>query len=319
MTLPENLGTRLSIDETCLHNGEVYTLLSSKKQEGMTSRSVLAAAVQSTIVDKVSTALEDFPLEARLRVEEVTMDFSNSMLGIARRAFPNAMIVIDCFHITKLIGTALEDIRSALKRKARRKEQKAARTFRDQEQRHLAALKVYDVDHPCPYSGKKRGRKPLPARTYSTPRLANGDTIIELLTRIRYPLLKSPDKWHAKQKTRMELAFELFPTLKEAYGLANGLRALLRSRCSRAEAAGKLQQWKEKVRDFGNPFLISAMETIESREEHVLNYFVARSTNAAAESMNSLIKAFRSLVRGVGDPAFFMFRIGKIFGHAPAV
>ena len=81
--MPENLGTRLSIDETCLHNGEVYTLLSSKKQEGMTSRSVLAAAVQSTIVDKVSTALEDFPLEARLRVEEVTMDFPNSMLGIA--------------------------------------------------------------------------------------------------------------------------------------------------------------------------------------------------------------------------------------------
>lgn len=34
MIVPGNMGTRLSIDETCLSAGEVYTILSNKDAHG---------------------------------------------------------------------------------------------------------------------------------------------------------------------------------------------------------------------------------------------------------------------------------------------
>ena len=58
----------------------------------------------------------------------------------------------------------------------------------------------------------------------------------------------------------------------------------------------------------------SARDAIKSREDEVLNYFINRSTNAGAESLNSKMKAFRAQLRGVSDLPFFMFRLSKIFG-----
>ncbi|MEG1499408.1 MAG: transposase [Bacteroidales bacterium] len=45
----------------------------------------------------------------------------------------------------------------------------------------------------------------------------------------------------------------------------------------------------------------------------MLNYFVNRSTNAAAESFNAKVKAFRIQFRGVRDIPFFVFRLAEIF------
>ncbi|MBO6239078.1 MAG: transposase, partial [Bacteroidales bacterium] len=58
----------------------------------------------------------------------------------------------------------------------------------------------------------------------------------------------------------------------------------------------------------------AARDTIKSREDEILNYFLDRSTNAASESLNSKIKGFRAQLRGVSDLPFFMFRLCKIFG-----
>ena len=49
------------------------------------------------------------------------------------------------------------------------------------------------------------------------------------------------------------------------------------------------------------------------REDEILNYFVNRSTNASAESLNAKIKQFRALLRGIVDKRFFLFRLTKIY------
>ncbi len=38
-----------------------------------------------------------------------------------------------------------------------------------------------------------------------------------------------------------------------------------------------------------------------------------RATNAAAESFNAKIKAFRAQFRGVRDKAFFLYRLAKLY------
>ena len=54
--------------------------------------------------------------------------------------------------------------------------------------------------------------------------------------------------------------------------------------------------------------------SMTSREDEILNYFVNRSTNASAESLNAKIKDVRAQLRGVIDKKFFIFRLVKIFG-----
>ena len=63
-----------------------------------------------------------------------------------------------------------------------------------------------------------------------------------------------------------------------------------------------------------DPFQITTAEYIKTREHEILNYFSNRSTNASAESFNAKLKGFRSLVRGVRDKAFFLYRVSKIYG-----
>ena len=115
MLLEGNIGERLSIDETMLHR-DLFTFLSNKDGHGKSG--TLVAAVKGTTIADVTRILEKIPPEERLKVKEVTLDFSDSMMGIVRAMFPNAEVVIDCFHIMQLAGKGLEEMRLKLKRKA---------------------------------------------------------------------------------------------------------------------------------------------------------------------------------------------------------
>lgn len=52
----------------------------------------------------------------------------------------------------------------------------------------------------------------------------------------------------------------------------------------------------------------AAKDAIKYKEDEVLNYFINRSANAHAESLNSKLKGFRTQLRGVQYLPFFMFR-----------
>ena len=56
-----------------------------------------------------------------------------------------------------------------------------------------------------------------------------------------------------------------------------------------------------------------AVKIIYLHYEKILNFFDKRSTNAASESFNSKIKAFRAQFRGVKDKDFFLFRLAKLY------
>lgn len=51
---PENIGADLSIDETCLSNGEVYTLLTNKAAHGR--KGMLVAMIRGVATDMVAVS-----------------------------------------------------------------------------------------------------------------------------------------------------------------------------------------------------------------------------------------------------------------------
>lgn len=124
---PKNIGKRLGIDETMLHK-DLMTFLTNK--EGHGKRHTLIAAVKGTKASDIINVLMQIPQEQREQVEEVTMDFSDSMFAVVTAAFPNAAIVIDCFHIVKRCIEAVEELRLKAKREAQKAQNKEKAMFK---------------------------------------------------------------------------------------------------------------------------------------------------------------------------------------------
>ena len=72
-----------------------------------------------------------------------------------------------------------------------------------------------------------------------------------------------------------------------------------------------MRSWYLKVGEFGNKAFNDIAAAMYDREDEILNYFVNRSTNASAESLNAKIKQFRAQLRGIIDRKFFLFRLMK--------
>lgn len=313
MLLPDNIGISMSIDETSL-NGELYTILTNKDGHG--KKGTIVAMIKGTKVGDIVRVLKRLPEEKRMMVCEISMDFSDSMRAAVKDVFPDAEIVVDCFHVVKRCGDAVEELRLRCKREAVRERKRDEAEHKKRLTRRVAMRKAYRKKHPKNYKGRKRGRKPLRLNARYTPEvLSNGDTKVELLTRSRGLLLISPDKWTESQKERARLVFEHYPRIKEGYGVVSSLRALFRDHdLDKETAKEKIKDWYSKVAGCTLREIKAARDTIREREDEVLNYFNKFVTNASAESFNSKIKAFRSQLRGVADMPFFMYRLSRIFG-----
>ena len=73
-----------------------------------------------------------------------------------------------------------------------------------------------------------------------------------------------------------------------------------------------LARWYDRGERSGFVAFAKVVRTIYALEK-ILNFFDKRSTNAAAESFNAKIKAFRAQFRGVKDKDFFLFRLSKLY------
>ena len=100
LLFPENMGERLSIDETAPSQGELYTIVSNK--DAHNGKGAIVAIVQGTRSENVISILEKMPESLRDKVSEITLDMANNMRKIARTCFPKAKVVIDRFHVQKL-------------------------------------------------------------------------------------------------------------------------------------------------------------------------------------------------------------------------
>lgn len=281
MTFPENIGPHLSIDETSLSNGELYTVVTNKAAKG--KKGVLVAMVKGTRADDVIEVLKLIPSGLRRKVREITLDMAGSMNQIVKQCFPRAIKVIDRFHVQKLAYDALQEMRIAHRWEAINEETNA-------------------IDN------AKWEKK-----TYIPFRFPNGDTKKQLLARSRYLLFKSPEKWSQSQKQRAKILFAQYPDIKKAFSLTHSLRLIFSKTRDKTLAYTKLAKWYNDVTESGFNSFNTISATIYSHYKEILNFFDNRSTNASAESFNAKLKAFRTTLRGVVDIKFFLFRVAKIY------
>ena len=310
LIFPRNIGPNLSIDETAFTNGDLYTIISNKDAHGR--KGALVAIVSGTKVENVVEAIQQIHWYLRCKVREVTMDFSEGMHQIVLQCFPYATITLDRFHMQQLVSDTMQELRIRHKREEQKAQNEQRKLFKEQlKQKYEQSLKRRKKN-----KKDKRGRKPIRKNKAFVPeRISNGDTIPELLSRSRYPLMVSGERWTATQKERINLLFERYPDLKEAYSIVHSLRMIFsNSKATWISAYESIQEWYKRVKAFANDSFNTAADTIHDREDEVLNYFINHATNASAESLNSKIKQFRAQLRGVVDLDFFLYRLSLIFG-----
>ena len=107
---------------------------------------------------------------------------------------------------------------------------------------------------------------------------------------------------------------QLYPDIEMAYSLTHSLRMIFAQKCDKEAGRKSIKKWYAKVGEFDNKAFNDIAAAMYDREDEILNYFLNRSTNASAESLNAKIKDFRAQLRGVIDKKFFIFRLVKIFG-----
>ncbi len=277
----DNIGPFLSIDETALSQGELYTVITNK--EGKGRKGTLVAMIKGTNSDTIRSILEKIPAPKRNKVQEVTLDMAANMEKIARFSFPKASLVTDRFHVQKLAYEAVQEIRIQYRWQAIEQENKEIELSKETGQKYIPEI------------------------------LENGDTLKKLLARSRYLLFKPKASWTPSQIYRAELLFARYPLLEKAYGLAMQLGTIYSKTKDKGVAFSKLALWYENVEKSGFKSFNTIARSIEAHYLTILNYFNNRSTNASTESFNAKIKAFRSAFRGVRNVSFFLFRLANIY------
>lgn len=277
----QNMGEHLSIDETTLSQGELYTIVTNKEAKG--KKGSLVAMLRGTKGDDVIFILSKLPRSLRLKVKEITLDLSPAMQRICKSCFPDAVLVSDRFHVQRLMNEAISDMRIDYRWEAIELENKEI------------AL------------AKELGKK------YNPFTFRNGDTHRQLLARSRHIIMKHFTKWTDSQRIRADILFREYPALEEAYQISMELTQIYNTTKTKGVALTKLAQWYNKVERLNLKFFKSVITTMQNNYDTITNYFIRRATNASAESFNAKIKAFRAQFRGVQNIPFFIFRIEKLF------
>lgn len=277
----KNIGAYAGIDEVCLSQGELYTILVNKEKAGRSG--CIIAIVKGTDVRTVTSVLLRLSRRRRFQVRGITMDMAPNMEQTARVCFPAARRVTDRFHVRKLAFEALQEMRV-----------KARWEASDEESIQIAHARA------C-------------GKIYHAPAFENGDSRKQPLARSVYLLYKKKSLWTESRRIRAGILFREYPDLKKAYYLSMRL-GLICHQCKHKDAAlARLDKWCDEVE---KPGFLAFGRVVRSMQTHyleIIHFFDRRPTNAASESFNAKIKEFRTQFRGVKDRAFFLFRLTKIY------
>ncbi len=100
---------RISLDEISMRKGQGnFVTVVSDISEGN-----LIEMIDSHRQDEIIEVLMTQPIEVREQVEEVSVDMWGGFPKVIKKVFPNAQIVIDRFHVMKVVNRDLNKLRRA--------------------------------------------------------------------------------------------------------------------------------------------------------------------------------------------------------------
>lgn len=271
----KNLGSQMAVDEKTI-SGTCYTILSNRE----TNKIALMAATLK--VSHLMKLMGQFDIEKRMRVKSLSRDMAPNYDWLGRQAFMNSYHVIDKFHVIK---NMIEQLQSTRVR------------YRQEE-------------------FAKRREAQQNKQTYNETTFPNGDTVLQLLARSRGLLFLLPHQWSVQQKQRAEILFEYYPEIKKAYHLTLRIRRWFSPPSGKTTYQKTRDRKKLQLLELINEFKNSGIEELKNSAfllkknmAQILNYFIAKETNAKAEALNQNLQRFINVNYGARNADFFLYRV----------
>lgn len=271
----KNLGSRMAIDEKTI-NGVCYTILSNRR----TNKIALMAATLK--VKYLLQIIQEFDIEKRMQVRSISRDMASNYDWLGRQAFMNAYHVIDKFHVIKNTIEQLQAIRIQYRQQELAKRREARENKQD----------------------------------YTEIELPNGDTVLQLLARSRGLLFLLPNEWSDHQKQRAKILFEQYPEIKTAYRLVLRIRHWFSPPKGKTTYSVTRNKKKEQLNILLKELVQSGIDEmkniaflIKKNMGQIINYFIAKETNAKAEALNQNLQRFINVNYGARNSNFFLYRV----------
>lgn len=271
----KNLGSRMAIDEKTI-NGVCYTILSNRR----TNKIALMAATLK--VKYLLQSIQEFDIQKRMQVRSISRDMASNYDWLGRQAFMNAYHVVDKFHVIKNTIEQLQAIRIQYRQQELTKRREARENKQD----------------------------------YTETELPNGDTVLQLLARSRGLLFLLPNEWSDHQKQRAKILFEQYPQIKTAYHLVIRIRRWFSPPKGKTTYSVTRIKKKEQLKKLLKELVQSGIDEmkniaflIEKNMGQIINYFIAKETNAKAEALNQNLQRFINVNYGARNSNFFLYRV----------
>ena len=107
------MSEEISIDETSLSRGELYTIISNKKAHS--KKRTIIAMIKGVESENIISIFQKIPTNICNVVKEITLDMSSSFTKVMKTCFSKAIIVIDRFHVQQLANECIQRLRVDLR------------------------------------------------------------------------------------------------------------------------------------------------------------------------------------------------------------
>ena len=264
---PENIGENMSIDDKYIgHEG--FSILSNN------DTGKIALMVESTRATEIEEAMEKLG-QNRYKIKTISMDMSATYACVFNNVAPNAVQVIDKFHVMKYIYKVVCAVRSKIVKEL---------------QKQLS-----------------KGRK----RTEADRKIL---AEIELLRRVSHAITQSSDKWNEEMTETINHLFTKYLDLKIAYQISQKFKQWYKYENrikSTQQITQNLQDWYKEATLISEFKYVIKM--IRKHEPEIINFFQHGLSNAKAERLNGKIQRFVSCNYGLKDKDFFLYRTANYF------
>ncbi len=217
----------------------------------------LLEVIDSHKSDEIIEVLKAQPTQMRENVKEVSVDMWGGFQKVIKEVFPNALIVIDRFHVVKLVNKALNKIRLLL---------------------DLKGLKS-GCDRPVGFLRVARA----PSNRYLL--LKNGADLTGYQRQDLQQLLNN--------SACLGIAYELKEELRDIYETSTTVKMgyrRLKKRCDPGRVSRPRERAPREWLVIARIIFGQTAQTLEKHIQAICHYFVNRTTSGVMEGINNKIK-----------------------------
>jgi len=131
----------------------------------------------------------------------------------------------------------------------------------------------------------------------------------EAFKKLKWKLIKRPEKLSETEVEDLQKAFEIAPELEEVYQMKNTFQAIFDTHFSHEFASTQIDLWLQHAKALKNQYLNTFIELFERHRNNIMNYFKNRISSGVVEGKNNLLRTIKRFTFNMTNFEHFKARV----------